>query len=149
MPEITSIGELREGQLVQGYVRQTNEKGCFVALSRSVVARVLIAQLRYCIIRTQKNTSFYFTTKLHFIEKSTCSPACRSDSFIRAPAQAFPAGRLVTARVLSVDAAAQRVELALKRSVLRKTKHYLLADIKPVSLRMCVVISQCCLRLFL
>ncbi len=62
-----------------------------------------------------------------------------SDAFIRAPAQAFPAGRLVTARVLSLDAAAQRVELALKQSVLRKTKHYLLADIKPVSslLRVC------------
>jgi len=44
-PDITSATELDEGQVVHGYVTNISAKGCFVAVSRKVTARVKISEL--------------------------------------------------------------------------------------------------------
>jgi rRNA biogenesis protein RRP5 len=44
-PEILSVGSLTVGQVVKGFVKVTNTKGCWISLSRDVVARVLIKNL--------------------------------------------------------------------------------------------------------
>lgn len=44
-PEIASVNSLTKGQKVTGYVKAINKKGCFVSLSRDVVARVLLKNL--------------------------------------------------------------------------------------------------------
>ncbi|KAJ2757749.1 Protein RRP5, partial [Coemansia nantahalensis] len=44
-PVIESAADLGVGQVVHGFVRQTTERGCFVALGRSMCARALISEL--------------------------------------------------------------------------------------------------------
>jgi len=44
-PDVTSALQLEEGQVVQGYITNISAKGCFVAVSRGVTARVKISEL--------------------------------------------------------------------------------------------------------
>ena len=44
-PDLTSALQLKEGQVVQGYITNISAKGCFVAVGRGVTARVKISEL--------------------------------------------------------------------------------------------------------
>merc|ERR1711871_1211965 len=74
-----------EGSLVQGYIINTNNSGCFVRLSRKIVGRVMIKDL--------------------------------SDEFVDNPSSAYPTGKLVSCRVLSVSSDDKMVSLAMKESL--------------------------------
>uniref|UniRef100_A0A7M4F194 Protein RRP5 homolog n=2 Tax=Crocodylus porosus TaxID=8502 RepID=A0A7M4F194_CROPO len=96
--EITCIDDVKEGQLIRGYVKCIKASGVFFALSSSVVGR----------IRFQK-VAPYFVSKQAVYEEY------------------LPEGKLLTARVLSVNSQEDHIELSLlpkdtgKLSVLPKS----------------------------
>nr|XP_014427885.1 protein RRP5 homolog [Pelodiscus sinensis] len=83
-PEITSVEDVREGQLVRGYVRSVKQSGVFFGLSSSVVGRVQF-----------HNVVPFFVPKQSLYE------------------QYLPEGKLLTAKVLSVNNKESHVELSL------------------------------------
>jgi ribosomal protein S1 len=118
-----------EGAVVKGYVISTGKTGCFVRLSRSVTARVL---LKVSDISQWEKTIAY--------REIECAPICEesdgvsvwsahrrvirlcpwqdlSDSFLQDPSKEFPPGRLVAGRVLAVKPERRMVDLSLKPSV--------------------------------
>ncbi|XP_006273719.2 protein RRP5 homolog [Alligator mississippiensis] len=96
--EITCIDDVKEGQLIRGYVKFIKPSGVFFALSSSVVGR----------IRFQK-VAPYFVSKQTVYEEH------------------LPEGKLLTARVLSVSSQENHIELSFlpedtgKLSVLPKS----------------------------
>ncbi|CAM4605828.1 unnamed protein product [Caretta caretta] len=83
-PEITCVEDVREGQLVRGYVRSVKQSGVFCGLSSSVVGRV----------QFHKVVPF-------FIPKQSLYE------------QYVPEGKFLTAKVLSVNNRESHVELSL------------------------------------
>ncbi|KAM9134322.1 protein RRP5 homolog isoform 2-T4 [Pangshura tecta] len=83
-PELTRIEDVREGQLVRGYVRSVKQSGVFCGLSSSVVGR----------IQFHKVVPF-------FIPKQSLYE------------QYMPEGKFLTAKVLSVNKKESHVELSL------------------------------------
>ncbi|XP_074815521.1 protein RRP5 homolog isoform X1 [Natator depressus] len=83
-PEITCVEDVREGQLVRGYVRSVKQSGVFCGLSSSVVGRV----------QFHKVVPF-------FIPKQSLYE------------QYMPEGKFLTAKVLSVNNRESHVELSL------------------------------------
>ncbi|EFJ26457.1 hypothetical protein SELMODRAFT_451250 [Selaginella moellendorffii] len=81
---VNSVSELQQDMQVQGFVKDLTEKGCFVILSPSVDARILLKNL--------------------------------SSSFVQNPAEMFPAGKLVSGRILSVRPLSGHVEMSLTTS---------------------------------
>ncbi|EFJ26760.1 hypothetical protein SELMODRAFT_451253 [Selaginella moellendorffii] len=81
---VNSVSELQQDMQVQGFVKDVTEKGCFVILSPSVDARILLKNL--------------------------------SSSFVQNPAEMFPAGKLVSGRILSVRPLSGHVEMSLTTS---------------------------------
>ncbi|XP_069467805.1 protein RRP5 homolog [Ambystoma mexicanum] len=82
--EITSIADLHEGQLLRGYVESVREQGVFISISASVVGRVQF-----------KHASKFFVNDRSVYEKY------------------IQAGKLLTAKVLSVDHSEEHVALSL------------------------------------
>ncbi|XP_034155929.2 protein RRP5 homolog [Pangasianodon hypophthalmus] len=82
--DISSVSELQEGQIIQGYVKNVGEKGIFVRLSRSVTGRVLF----------QYATNYF---------------ASDSDLFPKHVSQ----NALLTTKVLHIDAHTGHVDLSL------------------------------------
>jgi len=87
--EISSISEIKVGQVLRGFVTNVADSGLFVSLARNIVARVLIRDL--------------------------------SDQFLKDWKSHFKVDQLVKGKVLSVDAAAKKVGLSLKVSVVEGT----------------------------
>ncbi|XP_078421131.1 protein RRP5 homolog isoform X1 [Cetorhinus maximus] len=90
-PEITSVRDLRKGQLLRGYIKTIGEPGVFVSLSASVSGRV------------QYHHATDYFVKDHEI-------------FLRN----IPKGKLVTVKVLSVNNEQNHVELSLLPQDTRK-----------------------------
>eukprot|EP00934_Nitzschia_sp_Nitz4_P003539 Nitzschia sp. Nitz4//scaffold29_size155292//140902//147146//NITZ4_002690-RA/size155292-augustus-gene-0.216-mRNA-1//1//CDS//3329546544//3529//frame0 len=95
-----------EGETVQGFVIQTNKKGCFIRLARHIEGRVTLKEL--------------------------------SEAFLPNPAVSFPPGRLVTAKVKSIqevkksksskDPTKFRVDLDMRESSLLDKKKLMSFD---------------------
>nr|XP_042711593.1 protein RRP5 homolog [Chrysemys picta bellii] len=83
-PELTCVEDVREGQLVRGYVRSVKQSGVFCGLSSSVVGRI----------------QFYKVVPF-FIPKQSLYE------------QYMPEGKFLTAKVLSVNNKESHVELSL------------------------------------
>ncbi|XP_048052287.1 protein RRP5 homolog [Megalobrama amblycephala] len=83
-PEIQSISDIKEGQIVRGYVTSTNDKGVFVRLSRFITGRVKL-----------QHTTKYFMDDPKVLSKHITPNA------------------LVTAKVLSVNTEDSHVNLSL------------------------------------
>ena len=56
LPEVRSLEDVSNGQLVSGYVKITNAAGCFVQLGRTMTARVVISELSDQFIKDVKGT---------------------------------------------------------------------------------------------
>uniref|UniRef100_A0A8C5THM6 Protein RRP5 homolog n=1 Tax=Malurus cyaneus samueli TaxID=2593467 RepID=A0A8C5THM6_9PASS len=82
--EITSIKDVKKGQLVRGYVKSITASGVFFGLSSSLLGRILF-----------QNVSPYFVQKHSLYEKY------------------LPEGKLLTAKVLSVNRKEKHIELSL------------------------------------
>ncbi|KAM8805938.1 protein RRP5 homolog [Eudromia elegans] len=82
--EITSINDVKKGQLVRGYVKSVTPSGVFFGLSTSLLGRILF-----------QNVSPYFVQKHSLYEKY------------------LPEGKLLTAKVLGVNREENHVELSL------------------------------------
>ncbi|XP_051559208.1 protein RRP5 homolog [Myxocyprinus asiaticus] len=83
-PEIKSLSDIKEGQIIRGYVKCVGNKGIFVRLSRTITGRVLL-----------QHATKYFMNDLNLISKHITENA------------------LVTAKVLSVNTENSKVELSL------------------------------------
>ncbi|XP_010009634.1 PREDICTED: protein RRP5 homolog [Nestor notabilis] len=82
--EITCIKDIKKGQLVRGYVKSITSSGVFFGLSPSLLGRILF-----------QNVSPYFVKKHSLYEKY------------------LPEGKLLTAKVLSVNGKEKHIELSL------------------------------------
>ncbi|XP_029466152.1 protein RRP5 homolog [Rhinatrema bivittatum] len=82
--EITCIGDIKKGQLIRGYVKCIKEQGVFFSLSASIVGRI---QYQYI--------SKFFVADLSVYSKN------------------IPKGKLLSAKVLSVQKKKNQVELSL------------------------------------
>ncbi|NXB34446.1 RRP5 protein, partial [Eulacestoma nigropectus] len=82
--EITSIKDVKKGQLVRGYVKSITPSGVFFSLSTSLLGRILF-----------QNVSPYFVQKHSLYEKY------------------LPEGKLLTAKVLGVNRKEKHIELSL------------------------------------
>uniref|UniRef100_A0A672TTY3 Protein RRP5 homolog n=1 Tax=Strigops habroptila TaxID=2489341 RepID=A0A672TTY3_STRHB len=82
--EITCIKDVKKGQLVRGYVKSVTSSGVFFGLSPSLLGRILF-----------QNVSPYFVQKHSLYEKY------------------LPEGKLLTAKVLSVNGKEKHIELSL------------------------------------
>ncbi|NWV74518.1 RRP5 protein, partial [Dasyornis broadbenti] len=82
--EITSIKEVKKGQLVRGYVKSITASGVFFGLSTSLLGRILF-----------QNVSRFFVQKHSLYEKY------------------LPEGKLLTAKVLGVNRKEKHIELSL------------------------------------
>ncbi|KFW70206.1 Protein RRP5, partial [Pygoscelis adeliae] len=82
--EITCIKDVKKGQLVRGYVKSITPSGVFFGLSTSLLGRILF-----------QNVSPYFVQKHSLYEKY------------------LPEGKLLTAKVLGVNAKEKHIELSL------------------------------------
>ncbi|XP_064572523.1 protein RRP5 homolog isoform X1 [Zonotrichia leucophrys gambelii] len=82
--EITSIKDVKKGQLVRGYVKSITPSGVFFGLSSSLLGRILF-----------QNVSPYFVQKHSLYEKY------------------LPEGKLLTAKVLGVNRKEKHIELSL------------------------------------
>ncbi|GAB0192080.1 protein RRP5 [Grus japonensis] len=82
--EITCIKDVKKGQLVRGYVKSITPSGVFFGLSTSLLGRILF-----------QNVSPYFVQKHSLYEKY------------------LPEGKLLTAKVLSVNGKEKHIELSL------------------------------------
>ncbi|NXP98301.1 RRP5 protein, partial [Vidua macroura] len=82
--EITSIKDIKKGQLVRGYVKSITPSGVFFGLSTSLLGRILF-----------QNISPYFVQKHSLYEKY------------------LPEGKLLTAKVLGVNRKEKHIELSL------------------------------------
>ncbi|NXO72466.1 RRP5 protein, partial [Phainopepla nitens] len=82
--EITSIKDVKKGQLVRGYVKSVTPSGVFFGLSTSLLGRILF-----------QNVSPYFVQKHSLYEKY------------------LPEGKLLTAKVLGVNKKENHIELSL------------------------------------
>nr|XP_021391992.1 protein RRP5 homolog [Lonchura striata domestica] len=82
--EITSIKDVKKGQLVRGYVKSITPSGIFFGLSTSLLGRILF-----------QNVSPYFVQKHSLYEKY------------------LPEGKLLTAKVLGVNRKQKHIELSL------------------------------------
>ncbi|XP_042719783.1 protein RRP5 homolog [Lagopus leucura] len=82
--EITSIKDVKKGQLLRGYVKSVTPSGVFFGLSASLLGRILF-----------QNVSPYFVQKHSLYEKY------------------LPEGKLLTAKVLDVNKNENHVELSL------------------------------------
>ncbi|XP_010173696.1 LOW QUALITY PROTEIN: protein RRP5 homolog [Antrostomus carolinensis] len=82
--EITCIKDVKKGQLVRGYVKSITPSGVFFGLSTSLLGRILF-----------QNVSPYFVQKHSLYEKY------------------LPEGKLLTAKVLSVNRKEKHTELSL------------------------------------
>ncbi|XP_078180965.1 RIBOSOMAL RNA PROCESSING 5 isoform X4 [Carex rostrata] len=78
-----TMDDIQPNMEVQGYVKNVSPKGCFIMLSRTIDARILISHL--------------------------------SDEYIQKPDKAFPVGKLVHGKVMSVEASSKKVEVTLKK----------------------------------
>lgn len=72
------------GAVVPGFVVDVSRKGCFIRLTRTATARVLLSHLQ--------------------------------DGFVKNPAAEFPAGKLVTGRIMEVAADTGRLDMSLRAS---------------------------------
>ena len=82
---VGDFGDVEADRVYRGYVVNSTDNGCFVAIGDNVIGRVQISNL--------------------------------SDQFIKDFKGAFPAGKRVTGRVVTVDPKRKRIELSLKQSV--------------------------------
>ncbi|XP_030132204.4 protein RRP5 homolog isoform X2 [Taeniopygia guttata] len=82
--EITSIKDVKKGQLVRGYVKSITPSGVFFGLSTSLLGRILF-----------QNVSPYFVQKHSLYKKY------------------LPEGKLLTAKVLGVNRKEKHIELSL------------------------------------
>ena len=82
---VGNFGDVEADKVYRGYVVNSTDNGCFVAIGDNVIGRVQISNL--------------------------------SDQFIKDFKGAFPAGKRVTGRVVTVDPKRKRIELSLKQSV--------------------------------
>uniref|UniRef100_A0A803VK95 Programmed cell death 11 n=1 Tax=Ficedula albicollis TaxID=59894 RepID=A0A803VK95_FICAL len=82
--EITSIKDVKKGQLVRGYVKSITPSGVFFGLSASLLGRILF-----------QNVSPYFVQKHSLYEKY------------------LPEGKLLTAKVVGVNRKEKHIELSL------------------------------------
>ncbi|XP_072042808.1 LOW QUALITY PROTEIN: protein RRP5 homolog [Amphiura filiformis] len=80
---LETISQVKEGQLLKGYVKKISDKGVFLSLSRTLVGR----------IELRKISSQYF---LHVDQLQ----------------QAFPFGKMLSVKVISVDESSQKIELS-------------------------------------
>ncbi|XP_052401989.1 protein RRP5 homolog isoform X1 [Carassius gibelio] len=83
-PDIQSISDIKEGQIIRGYLMSVTDLGIFVRLSRTISGRVLF-----------QNASKYFVN-----DQKTFS-------------EHIPANALLTAKVLSVNSKNEHVNLSL------------------------------------
>ncbi|XP_056135664.1 protein RRP5 homolog isoform X2 [Lampris incognitus] len=83
-PEISSIEELKVGQIIRGYVKSVGEQGIFIRLSQSIIGR---AQL-------QQSTKYFVSS--HSILKEN-----------------LPLNTLLTIKILSIEKEEQLVNLSL------------------------------------
>ncbi|XP_051982643.1 protein RRP5 homolog [Xyrauchen texanus] len=83
-PEIESVSDIKEDQIIRGYVKCVGKKGIFVRLSRTITGRVML-----------QHATNYFMNDLNMISKHITENA------------------LVTAKVLSVSTENSKVELSL------------------------------------
>lgn len=83
-PEVSSIEDLKAGQLLRGFVKSVGERGIFLRLSRSITGR---AQL-------QKSTN-YFVANHKILTKN------------------LPVSKPITTKIISVDKKEELVELSL------------------------------------
>ncbi|XP_057307002.1 protein RRP5 homolog [Hydractinia symbiolongicarpus] len=79
---INGYDDIKEGDVLRGYVKSCSKVGVFVSLSHSIVGRVQI-----------KNLSQYFVKDF---------------------ASLFPVGKLVKAKILSIDPSNNRIDLSLR-----------------------------------
>jgi rRNA biogenesis protein RRP5 len=96
--EISSIQDLKEGQEVRGLVKNV-QNGLFVALGRSVVARVKIREL------FDEVSHFFITCKSALIQQ-----------FVKDWQSQFENNQLVSGRILSVDHKQNFVEMTLRKN---------------------------------
>ncbi|XP_045547123.1 protein RRP5 homolog [Salmo salar] len=83
-PEIVSLEDLSEGQIVRGYVRTVNAQGVFVSLSRSINGRA----------QFQKATKYFVASHQDYAKK-------------------VPQSTLLTTKILSIDKEKGLVDLSL------------------------------------
>uniref|UniRef100_A0A8C7J755 Protein RRP5 homolog n=1 Tax=Oncorhynchus kisutch TaxID=8019 RepID=A0A8C7J755_ONCKI len=83
-PEIVSLEDLSEGQIVRGYVRTVNAQGVFVSLSRSIKGRA----------KFQKATKYFVASHQDYAKK-------------------VPQATLLTTKILSIDKESGLVDLSL------------------------------------
>ncbi|CDQ85272.1 unnamed protein product [Oncorhynchus mykiss] len=83
-PEIVSLEDLSEGQIVRGYVRTVNAQGVFVSLSRSIKGRA----------QFQKATKYFVASHQDYAKK-------------------VPQATLLTTKILSIDKESGLVDLSL------------------------------------
>ncbi|XP_029596083.1 protein RRP5 homolog [Salmo trutta] len=83
-PEIVSLEDLSEGQIVRGYVRTVNAQGVFVSLSRSIKGRA----------QFQKATKYFVASHQDYAKK-------------------VPQSTLLTTKILSIDKEKGLVDLSL------------------------------------
>ncbi|KAM4603795.1 protein RRP5 homolog isoform 1-T2 [Polymixia lowei] len=74
-PEVSSIEQLREGQIIRGYVKSVGEQGVFIRLSRSIIGRAQLQQSTKYFLTDQKVLTDHLlvntllTTKIVSIDK--------------------------------------------------------------------------------
>uniref|UniRef100_A0A8C8K6M4 Protein RRP5 homolog n=1 Tax=Oncorhynchus tshawytscha TaxID=74940 RepID=A0A8C8K6M4_ONCTS len=83
-PEIVSLEDLSEGQIIRGYVRTVNAQGVFVSLSRSIQGRA----------QFQKATKYFVASHQDYAKK-------------------VPQATLLTTKILSIDKESGLVDLSL------------------------------------
>uniref|UniRef100_A0A8C7HW95 Protein RRP5 homolog n=1 Tax=Oncorhynchus kisutch TaxID=8019 RepID=A0A8C7HW95_ONCKI len=83
-PEIVSLEDLSEGQIVRGYVRTVNAQGVFVSLSRSIKGRA----------QFQKATKYFVASHQDYAKK-------------------VPQATLLSTKILSIDKESGLVDLSL------------------------------------
>lgn len=104
--EITGIQDLHIGDVVTGYIDCVVEKvGCFIWFSRSLKARFLSLVIPV----------------LNFIRAAFSE---LSDIFIDKPAETFTPGKVVTCKILSLDAGTDspKIDVSLRESVVKVYK---------------------------
>ncbi|XP_029707294.1 protein RRP5 homolog isoform X2 [Takifugu rubripes] len=83
-PEILSVDELKEGQIIRGYIKSVEKCGIFIRLSRSIVGR----------------------TELHHSTKYVCNNH-------KILSEHLPPSTLITTKILSIDTEEESVSLSL------------------------------------
>ncbi|TNM85943.1 hypothetical protein fugu_008214 [Takifugu bimaculatus] len=83
-PEILSVDELKEGQIIRGYIKSVEKCGIFIRLSRSIVGR----------------------TELHHSTKYVCNNH-------KILSEHLPPSTLITTKILSIDTEEELVSLSL------------------------------------